>query len=270
MKLSQWFGFLVIGLCVPAGAATLTLDANDTYIDSSQSGTPSGDYAHANYGHFGVIKAVVSTDPTQGFGISEVHSLFTLPQTFLSDAANGVSSAVVTWQVKNNTGLFAGTTIELHPLTHIFVAGTGGNPSLTKENGPPSPSPTAPNSPTPVGADWFTWNGADSTGWTPGGSYDAANVSLLGVQRVVGSNTYLDIDITNLIDNPQAYTEIAQYGLLMRLTQENDPSIKGNDFISLDSADSSSPPVITYTVPEPAALSLVGLATLTLRRKRQA
>ena len=250
---------LVVLAAAPGLAAVQTI-TNDTYVDSYVSNL--GDNTHTNYGASQVVKAVTSAASTAFPAPSVVHTLFTLPTQFWNDLGSQQATSVVV-QYNTKTNQMHGRDVELHPLTHAFVAGTGGSPSASQGG-------TANTDAAPIGADYTSYDGKSADTWTtPGGDFDAAHFVLT---QNGTAGTAFTWDITALVNNPLTRAEIQSDGLYLRTVNEGDLP-NPQDFASLFSGDSASgKPTVTYSVvPEPASLAtLGGLVLLTLRRRKQA
>ena len=254
-----WCGIgMALLAAAPAGAAVRAI-TNDTYVDSYDAAAGL-DNTRTNYGSLGVVKAVTSPGSTEyPLANSVTHALLTLPSGFWTDLGSGtVTSAVLEFTAKNNS--LAGRQLELHPLTHGFVAGTGGSPTASmggKLNTDASP----------VGADYTSYDGVSTHTWTtPGGDFDATR--FVSAASVVGSK--IDFDLAALLNDPAARAEIQANGLFIRTASETDYP-NPQQFISLYSGDSATTPTLTYAVvPEPATLCVLGgVAGLGLRRRRR-
>ena len=289
---SRLFCLVPLIAAVPAFGDVLSI-TNDTYIDNEYTTNPSTgavgiDHTRTNYGSSAAVKAVSNNSDN-----SLVHGLFTLPDAVWSKigvAGTITSPVTVTYNIYNNQLKSTDTNaanvggyrqLELHPLLQSFVAGTGGAATDTKAgtvNGTANASGGIVQ-----GADWYTSNG--TTPWTiaggtahPGGIADASFV--VTTPLVSSASTSVTWNITALLNNPTTYNEIRANGLLVQVTDEN--AFTGNEFASLVSYDVGAStaagntrnglgPTVSFTVPEPATLGLVGvLAAATLRRRSRA
>jgi hypothetical protein len=131
-------------------------------------------------------------------------------------------------------------------------------------------------------AKWETYDGEVADAWTtPGGDYDAANYVLSSVTDTTlpPSNGTIPFswNITSLLENPTALTELEDYGALIKVTNEtqfpsNIPVPPGvNDFVSFNSANATNPavlPTVVVALPEPTCAGVALLMLAGCRRRR--
>lgn len=260
---------LVAGWVAAFGASAVSFGGsyavtNDTYLDSF-----SPTY---NYGDMQVIKATSNNGSGSEFPdtFSRTRALLTLPAGVFSEmGSGGVQSATITLTFKNNS-LTEPTShvvrgVVPYALTHDFVAGSGGDPSVSKIDSSYTVTTHKPlpdnSSGTIFGSDWLTYDGVHA--WTtPGGDFDP---SVSGTSTIQG--TTISIDLTNLLDNATTRGELEANGLMLQITDET--NYVGNVFASMYSADTGTPPVVTVVVPEPAGVGMAGVAGAMLVRRRR-
>lgn len=217
----------------------------DTYIDSLN--------PTRNYGLSGSDKVVLNNT-----GTSVCRTLFDLPTSLWSYAPGDILSASVSFYVWNDSS--AGYNVSLLPLTTAFVEGN-----------------------TTTGATWLTYDGAHS--WTTaGGDFDSAH-SVVGTRGPTGVNPndangrFFTFDITSLLSDPTAASELQNYGAMLSIDFGQALPPSGQRFDSFTSANSSTysapylPSFQVTVVPEPSipALAALGLAAITrLRKQRKA
>jgi hypothetical protein len=218
--------------------------STDTYLDSA---SPT-----KNYGLSGSDKVVINST-------SACRTLFDLPTDLWSYSPGDIVSASVSFYVwQDNTASY---NVSLFPLTRAFVVGTG--------------TGTTP-------ADGATWNTYDgTTSWTTaGGDFDSANY-VVGIKGSIGvkpgetSSRFFTWDITSLLTNSTALTELQDYGAMLRIDETIPPS--GQRFASYTSANNTNyptsylPSVELTVVPEPSSLVLVmaGVAAITCCLKKR-
>ena len=167
----------------------------DTYVDSRSSNTS------RNYGVATTVKTVVNSSDA-----SVCRGFFRLPPEvglYTTDQIARATVLLYVWQ--DNT---AERNITLFPLTQAFVEGTG--------NG------TDPAD----GATWTTYDGTNV--WTsPGGDFDT-NYPITGVKEPILdpdlNDRYFRWDITALLTDGQARSELLDNGALLRLDEVPLPS----------------------------------------------
>ncbi|MBP7830459.1 MAG: DNRLRE domain-containing protein [Kiritimatiellae bacterium] len=237
-----------LALLTPMAApATISYDiTTDTYLDSA-----SPTY---NYGARNVDRVVINAS-------SAARTVFKLPAEVWSYAPIQIISAVVSFYVwSDNSQTYD---VSLYPLLRDFVEGTG------------------MGSATGDGATWNTYDGVNA--WTtPGGDFDAAH-SVVGVKGTLGVNPaepngrFFTWDITSLLNDPTAWSELQAYGAMLRIDETVPPS--GQRFDAFTSSDSTTytapylPTLHLAVVPEPGTLALLALGlpagALLLRRRKK-
>ena len=177
-------------LCCSAHAAEVAFPiTTDVYIDSLTSNTGK------NYGAATTVKVLVSSNG------SVCRALFQLPAEIGLYPTDQVSAATVFFYVwQDNT---ADRNITLFPLSQSFVEGSG--------NG------TTP----PDGATWQTYDGLNA--WTEAGGDFNTNHPVIGIKGPivdeVNHGRYFSWDITPLLTNEQARTELMNCGALLRIDE---------------------------------------------------
>lgn len=177
-------------LCCSAHAAEVVFPiATDVSIDSLTSNTGK------NYGAATTVKVLASSNG------SVCRALFQLPAEIGLYPTNQIAAATVFFYVwQDNT---SDRNITLFPLTRSFVEGTG--------NG------TMP----PDGATWQTYDGLNA--WTEAGGDFNTNHPVIGIKGPivdeVNHGRYFSWDITPLLTNEQARTELMSCGALLRIDE---------------------------------------------------
>jgi len=241
---------LLAGLAAaPAALASHILTyqiTTDTYLDSANSSK--------NYGLSGSDKVVINST-------SMCRTVFGLPAGLWSYAPGDIVSATVSFYVWNdNTATY---NVSLFPLTTSFVTGTGSNSGTTPANG----------------ATWLTSDG--TTLWaTAGGDFDSVH-SVVGTKGAVGVNPndgngrFFTWDITSLLADSTATSELQDFGAMLRIDETVPPS--GQRFASFTSANSATytapylPALVLTVIPEPSSLllSVLGMAAVGWFLKRR-
>ena len=246
------FMFLALTLGVialsgrPAQAELSWTITTDTYVDSA-----SPTY---NYGARTTERVVINAS-------SVCRVLFDMPAQLWSYDPAYIASATVSFYVWSDSSQDYG--VSLYPLTRDFVEGTG------------------TGSATGDGATWNTYDGVNA--WTaPGGDFDLT-YSVLGVKGALGvypgepNGRFFTWDITPLLNNPTAFSELQAYGAMLRIDETIPPS--GQRFDAFTSSDHTGypgaylPTLTVNAIPEPGTLALLltGLpvGALAFRRRRQ-
>lgn len=167
----------------------------DAYVDSRSSNTGK------NYGAATTVKTVVnSSDASVCRGLLQLPAEMGL---FSTDQIARATVLLYVWQ--DNT---TNRNVTLYPLTRSFVEGSG--------NG------TAP-------ADGATWQTCDGTNaWTTAGGDFDTNYPIVGVKGAVldanQNDRYFIWDITPLLTNAQARSELVSYGALLQIDEVPIPS----------------------------------------------
>lgn len=253
MNSSRHLALACLVAALAAGPAALASNTftdqitTDTYLDSS---SPT-----ANFGLSGNDKVVINST-------SMCRTLFDLPTSLWSYAPGDILSASVSFYVWSDSS--ATYNVSLFPLTTAFVEGTGGKNGKIPADG----------------ATWLTYDGTHS--WTAaGGDFDSA-YSVVGTKGPIGVNPsdsngrFFTFDITSLLSNPTAASELENFGAMLRIDETVPPS--GQRYDSFTSANSTSysipylPSIEVTVVPEPSisalgALGLVALASFFKQRK---
>ena len=222
-------------LCCSAHAAEVAFPiTTDVYIDSLTSNTGK------NYGAATTVKVLVSSNG------SVCRALFQLPAEIGLYPTDQVSAATVFFYVwQDNT---ADRNITLFPLSQSFVEGSG--------NG------TTP----PDGATWQTRDGLNA--WTNAGGDFNTNHPVIGIKGPIvdeaNHGRYFSWDITPLLMNEQARTELMNYGALLRIDEVPVPpsGMPRAPFTSSDDLSYSEayrPQVELLIIPRTAGVSQVSI-----------
>lgn len=245
-RMRAWILAGGLALLTPMAArATISYDiTTDTYLDSA-----SPTY---NYGARNVDRVVINAS-------SAARTVFKLPAEVWSYAPIQIVSAVVSFYVWSDNS--QDYTVSLHPLLRDFVEGTG------------------MGSATGDGATWNTHDGVNA--WTAAGGDFDTGYAVVGVKGTLGVNPaepngrFFTWDITSLLNDPTAWSEL-QYGAMLRIDETVPPS--GQRFDAFTSSDSTTytapylPALQLAVVPEPGTLALLltGLPVyaMLLRRRK--
>ncbi|HOW96356.1 MAG TPA: DNRLRE domain-containing protein [Kiritimatiellia bacterium] len=231
----------------PASTASMIYEiTTDTYLDSA-----SPTY---NYGARNVDRVVINAS-------SAARTLFKLPAEVWSYAPIQIVSAVVSFYVwSDNAQTYD---VSLHPMLRDFAEGTG------------------TGSATGDGATWNTYDGVNA--WTTAGGDFDSGYSVLGVKGTLGVNPgepngrFYTWDITALLNDVTAWSELQSYGAMLRIDETVPPSgQRFNAYTSSDSTTYTAPylPSLTITaIPEPGTLALLAMGlpvgAMLLRRRKQ-
>ena len=219
-------------LCCSAHAAEVAFPiTTDVYIDSLTSNTGK------NYGAATTVKVLVSSNG------SVCRALFQLPAEIGLYPTDQVSAATVFFYVwQDNT---ADRNITLFPLSQSFVEGSG--------NG------TTP----PDGATWQTRDGLNA--WTNAGGDFNTNHPVIGIKGPIvdeaNHGRYFSWDITPLLMNEQARTELMNYGALLRIDEVPVPpsGMPRAPFTSSDGSVNERPYVQLLVIARTAQVSQVSI-----------
>ncbi len=175
---------------VTMAARVVLAITNDAYVDSRSSNTG------RNYGAATTVKTVVNSSDG-----SVCRGLLMLPpelDLYPTDQLARASVLLYMWQ--DNT---TNRNVTLYPLTRSFVEGTGNGASP---------------------ADGATWQTCDGTNaWTtPGGDCDT-NFPIVGVKEpilnIAANDRFISWDITPLLTNAQARSELMNYGAMLQIDE---------------------------------------------------
>ena len=167
-----------------ASEHTLPIEV-DTYMDSQSPAT--------NYGTSGNVRVLINNNVTSDGSVCR--GLFQLPADLANFDTNKLARAIVYFYVwQNNT---SNRYVTLFPLTHSFIEGTG--------NGD--------------GATWNTYDGTNA--WTTAGGDFDTNYPVVGV---FGAGNYFRWDITSLLANETARSNLLNYGALLQIDEVPIPS----------------------------------------------
>ncbi|MFH0881322.1 MAG: hypothetical protein V2A34_16545, partial [Lentisphaerota bacterium] len=207
----------------------------DTFMDSRTSNTGK------NYGAATTTKVLINSSDG-----SVCRGLFQLPSELSVYATSQIAKATVlfyVWQ-DNTTNL----DITLFPLSHSFVEGTG-NGTMTAD-----------------GAAWNTYDGLNA--WSnPGGDFDT-NYPVVGVKEKVldpdANDRFFSWDITALLTNETARTELLAHGALLQIDEVPPPAsgMPRAPFTSSDDlsyAETYRPHVELLVMPRTASVSRVSM-----------
>jgi hypothetical protein len=181
----------------------------DTYLDSRTGDT------NTNFGLDNSVRVLVSSDT------SVTRGLFTIPPALADYAPEDLFEArarFYVWQDNTQT-----RDITLYPLTRPFVEGTGGI------------------GPAASGATWNTYDGTNA--WTtPGGDFDIA-FPVVGVKEPVldpdMNDRFFSWDLTDLLIDPAARSNLLANGAILIITGENTPPPTGSDRAPFTSSDNA-------------------------------
>lgn len=242
-----WIWACGLALLTPmaAPASMICEITTDTYLDSA-----SPTY---NYGARNVDRVVINAS-------SAARTLFKLPAELWSYAPIQIVSAVVSFYVWSDSSQTYD--VSLYPMLREFVEGTG------------------TGSATGDGATWNTYDGVNA--WTAAGGDFDAGFSVVGVKGTLGvkdgepNGRFFTWDITALLNDPTAWSELQSYGAMLRIDETVPPS--GQRFDAFTSSDSTTytapylPSVELTVIPEPGTLALLALGlpagALLLRRRK--